>query len=135
MPALHISKVAVGCPSIDALRQRQHARMRDGGVPLRTRFRPKRADELIGGSVYWIIRHRLTARQTILGFDEDEAERKTIIWLDPELVAVQPQPRRAHQGWRYMAAADAPQDWGAGGDGTIELPPALAQRLADLALI
>ena len=43
--------------------------MRDGIVPIVTRFRPTRADELVGGSLYWIIKHRIAARQTILGFD------------------------------------------------------------------
>ena len=135
MPALNISKVAVGCASLDALRRRQLARMQNGIVPLRTRYKPKRADELIGGSVYWIIRHRIAARQAILGFGEDEAERRTIIWLDPALIAVRPQPRRAHQGWRYLATTDAPPDLHEGGDGLAELPAALAGELAGLALI
>lgn len=135
MAELNISKVAVGCASLDALRQRQRARLEDGVVPLRTRYMPKRAEELIGGSVYWIIRHRMAARQTILGFGEDKAERRTIIWLDPELVAVHPQPRRAHQGWRYLAAADAPADWGCADDGLALLPAPLASELVALALI
>jgi hypothetical protein len=135
MPALNISKVAVACASLDALRRRQQARMQNGIVPLRTRYKPKRADELIGGSVYWIIRHRIAARQVILGFEEDSAERKTIICVEPELVLVHPQPRRAHQGWRYLAGTDAPADWGAPDDGTIELPATLAEHLTELALI
>ena len=135
MVALNISKVAVGCASLDALRERQRARMRDGIVRVRTRFRPKRADELIGGSLYWIIRHRVAARQTILGFEEDEAERRTIIRLDPMLIIVHPQPRRAHQGWRYLAEGDAPPDWDDADNGLGELPAELANRLAALALI
>lgn len=135
MAALHISKVAVGCASLDALKERQRARLREGIVPVRTRYRPKRADELIGGSLYWIIRHRVAARQTILGFEEDEVERRTIIRLDPTLVVVHPQPRRAHQGWRYLAAADAPPDWNDAEDGLGQLPVALANQLAALALI
>jgi hypothetical protein len=135
MSALNISKVAVGCASLDALSRRQQGRLQNGLVPLRTRFRPKRADELIGGSVYWIIRHRVAGRQVILGFGEDEAERRTIIWLDPELIAVHPHPRRAHQGWRYLAETDAPADLHGSGDGLGELPAALAGELAALALI
>ena len=100
-----------------------------------TRFRPKRADELIGGSIYWIVKHRIAVRQTILGFDESEADRRTIIRLDPELVPVRALPRRAHQGWRYLAPEDAPPDLGDAGDGLAELPPQLAERLAVLALI
>ena len=135
MSELNISKVAVGCTSLEALRRRQSARIRDGCVPVRTRFRPKRADELIGGSLYWIIKHRVTARQTILGFEDDIAERKTIIRLDPALVAVRPQPRRAHQGWRYLAATDAPRDWDGADEGLANLPPVLAGQLVALALI
>ena len=135
MPALHISKVAVGCASVEALRRRQQARLADGVVPITTRYRPRRADELIGGSIYWIVKHRIAVRQAIIGFADSEVDRRTIIRLDPELVAVRALPRRAHQGWRYLDPADAPPDLDAGGDGLGALPPTLAERLALLALI
>jgi hypothetical protein len=131
---LHISKVAVGCSSLDALRRRQAARVADGAVPIVTRFRPKRAEELVGGSIFWILQHRITARQTILGFAEQEADRRTIIRLDAQLVLVRPAPKRAHQGWRYLPHDDAPGDLGEG-DVTALLPPPLAQALSALALI
>jgi hypothetical protein len=133
--SLNISKVAVGCASIDALKRRQESRVADGIVPLVTRFRPKRAEELIGGSVYWIVKHRITVRQTILGFADREEDRRTIIRLDPELVPVRALPKRAHQGWRYLAEADAPRDLAGDDDGLATLPPELAARLAGLALI
>lgn len=135
MAKLHISKVAVGCGSLDALEKRQRLRLVDGVVPVTTRFRPKRAEELVGGSLYWIVKHRIAARQTILGFDET-AERRTLIRLDPMLVPVRAQPKRAHQGWRYLDPADAPLDHdGEDDDGLLRLPPALAAKLAGLALI
>lgn len=134
MPSLHISKVAVGCASFDALRRRQESRLRDGVVPIVTRFRPKRADELIGGSIYWIVKHRITARQTILGFADGE-DRRTVIRLDPELVPVRALPKRAHQGWRYLTADDAPQDFDGIDEGLATLPPGLAIKLSALALI
>lgn len=134
MSSLNISKVAVGCPSFEALKRRQELRVADGIVPITTRFRPKRADELIGGSIYWIIKHRVTARQTILGFAETE-ERKTIIRLDSTLVPVRAWPKRAHQGWRYLAAADAPQDFDGSEDGLDLMPPSLLGKLSALALI
>jgi len=132
---LHISKVAVGCASLDALRARQAQRLAGGVVPVVTRFRPKRAEELVGGSIYWIVKHRLAARQTILGFAEREGDRRTVIRLHPELVPVRALPRRAHQGWRYLAPADAPQDLADDDSGLAELPPELSARLASLALI
>ena len=135
MSALNISKVAVGCANVEALRRRQEARRQGGVVPLTTRFRPKRAEELVGGSVYWIVKHRITVRQAIIGFGESELDRRTVIKLDPELVPVRALPRRAHQGWRYLAGSDAPPDLAGGSDGLAELPPQLAEKLAVLALI
>jgi hypothetical protein len=132
---LHLSKVAFSCASLETLQRRLAARSRDGVVPVVTRFRPKRADELIGGSLYWIVKQRLAARQTILGFDERPSDRRTIIRLAPELVTVRATAKRGHQGWRYLAAADAPPDLGDGADGMEELPPDLAGKLAVLALI
>jgi hypothetical protein len=134
MPSLNISKVAVGCASIAALQRRQDSRVANGVVPIQTRFRPKRADELIGGSIYWIIKHRIAARQTILGFAET-AERKTIIELDSRLVPVNAWPKRAHQGWRYLPAEDAPGDFDGSDDTLGQLPPALLSTLSALALI
>jgi hypothetical protein len=135
MSLLNISKVAVGCASFDALRKRQESRLAGGVVPIVTRFRPKRADELIGGSIYWIVKHRIAARNTILGFAEREEDRRTIIRLDPQLVPVRARPKRAHQGWRYLAADDAPLDFDGADNDLAELPPELAIRLAALALI
>jgi hypothetical protein len=131
---LHISKVAVGCASLDALRKRQQARLADGVVPIVTRFRPRRADELVGGSIYWIVKHRLTARQTILGFADGE-ERRTVVRLDPRLVPVRSAPKRAHQGWRYLTIEDAPPDFEGDDSGLAELPPLLLNRLSALALV
>jgi hypothetical protein len=130
---LNISKVAVGCTSFEALKRRQEARLRDGVVPISTRFRPKRADELVGGSLYWIVKHRFTARNRILGFEESN-DRRAIIRLEPGLVPVKAWPKRAHQGWRYLTAADAPVDFD-GDDALAALPSGLAMELASLALI
>ena len=64
MADLHLSKVAFSCASYDTLARRQQARLADGVVPLVTRFMPKRAEELVGGSLYWIVKHRLIARNS-----------------------------------------------------------------------
>ena len=132
---LHMSKVAVSCASLETLKRRLESRIRDGVVPVVTRFRPKRAEELIGGSIYWIVKQRIAARQTILGFDLRKSDRKTIILLDPKLVPVRATAKRGHQGWRYLDPADAPADLGQGTDDLEALPPDLAGKLAVLAMI
>ena len=130
-----MSKVAVGCANLGVLQRRNDGRVTGGVVTITTRFMPKRAGELIGGSMFWIIKHRITARQTILGFEADAAARKTIIRLDARLVPVRGVPKRAHQGWRYLGGNDAPRDFEGDEDGLAALPPALLAKLAALALV
>ena len=133
MPTLHLTKVAFACRDVDALRQRIAARASDGEVRVATRMRPKRATELVGGSLFWIVKHRLVAGMEILRF-EDRQDGRIDIVCSAELVAVTPRHCRAHQGWRYLEESDAPS---ADDDGTGlgQLPPQLYGRLAALALV
>ena len=133
MPALHLTKVAFGCRTLDALEKRVAARSRGGEVRVVTRMRPKRMDELIGGSLHWIVKHRIVARQEILRF-EDRGDGRINIVCSAELVIVTPTPKRAHQGWRYLSDDDAPGA-NADGSGVSELPPLLYGKLSALALV
>jgi len=133
VPTLHLTKVAFACRDLDALQQRIARRAIGGEVRIATRMRPKRAAELIGGSLYWIVKHRLIAGQEILRFDDREDGRIDIV-CSAELATVSPQPRRAHQGWRYLEDADAPKG-SDDGSGLGALPPQLYGRLAALALV
>ena len=133
---LHITKVAVGCAEIETLRERLQSRAVDGETFITTRYQPKRADDVVGGSLYWIIKHQLVARQTILGFEDEPDGKRIRIRLSADLVAVRARPKRAHQGWRYLPEADAPADLdGEEADGLADLPPRLAADLFALALI
>ena len=107
MPQLHLTKVAFGCRTIEALEKRVAARARGGEVRVVTRMRPKRADELVGGSLHWIVKHRMVACQQILRF-EDRTDGRIDIVCSAELDLIPPSPKRAHQGWRYLEDEDAP---------------------------
>ena len=133
MPALHLTKVAVGCRTLEVLEKRVAARSHNGEVRVVTRMRPKRMDELIGGSLYWIVKHRLVARQEILRF-EDRKDGRIDIVVSASLEMIPPVPKRAHQGWRYLSDNDAP-DGDADDSGLSELPPLLYVKLAALALV
>ena len=130
--SLHLTKVAVGCASIEALKNRIARRVTQSGeVRVPTRMRPKRASELVGGSLHWIVKHRIVARQQILRLD-DRSDGKIDIVCASDLVILSPIPKRAHQGWRYFeydgeAVAD---DSGLGA-----LPPALYGKLRSLSLV
>lgn len=131
---LHLSKVAFGAHSLDHLAERLAVRAAEGSLFLTTRYLPKRHVEIAGrGSLFWILKHQLVARSPIIGFGE-AAEGKVAILLAMPLVAVRPVPKRAHQGWRYLEAGDAPADLAAGESGDT-LPAGLARDLAALALL
>ena len=131
MPTLHLTKVAFGCRTLEALQKRVAARSREGEIRVVTRMRPKRMDELIGGSLHWIVKHRIIARQQILRFDDRSDGRIDIVCSD-ELVVVSPVPRRGHQGWRYLEAEISGE---ADPSGVADLPPRLYGKLAALALV
>jgi hypothetical protein len=133
VPKLHLTKVAVSCASIEALENRIARRASNGEVRVPTRMRPKRADELVGGSLHWIVKHRIIARQEILRI-EDRTDGRINFVCSAELVRVPPIPKRAHQGWRYLEDEDAPCGE-ADGTGLSELPPRLYGKLAALALV
>ena len=127
-----MTKVAFACRDLEMLQARIAGRDIGGEVRVVTRMRPKRASELICGSLYWIVKHRLIACQQIRRFENREDGRIDIV-CSAELVTLSPRPRRAHQGWRYLEEVDAPPD----GDetGVAELPAQLYGRLAALALV
>jgi hypothetical protein len=135
---LHLTKVAVGCPDLETLAARQAQWWGAGRAGAHTRFMPKRAEELIGGSIFWIIAHRLVARQTILSIAMATTPwgEKCAIELVPDPVPVLPRPLRAHQGWRYLAAVDAPADFaGEAGNGIDALPAGMVRELQALWLL
>ena len=133
MPKLHLTKVAFACRDLEALQQRIVIRSADGELRVATRMRPKRASELVGGNLYWIVKHRLIGCQEILRFEDREDGRIDIV-CSAELVAVSPMPRRAHQGWRYLEDSNAPGT-DDDGSGLGSLPPRLYGKLASLALV
>jgi hypothetical protein len=133
VPKLHLTKVAFACRDLEALQRRIASRAVGGEVRVATRMRPKRAAELIGGNLYWIVKHRLVAGLQILRLEDRDDGRIDIV-CSAELVTVSPTPRRAHQGWRYLEDADAPSG-DEDGSGLGALPPQLYGRLAALALL
>jgi hypothetical protein len=134
MASLHLTKVAVGCRDLPALEKRIAGRDDGGEVRVVTRMRPRRMEELVGGSLYWIVKHRLVACQQIVRFD-DRADGRLDIVCSAQLLLVPAKPKRAHQGWRYLDPADAPKPGDNDDSGIGLLPPPLYGKLAALALL
>ena len=128
---LNMTKVAYGAQSLAEV----HGwfDQREGEARLTTRNLPRRHAEMIGGSVYWILKHQLVARSEIRAF-APAPDGRTDIVIDTRLIDVHPRPRRAHQGWRYLEEADAPPDLAAGKSADV-MPANLAGELAKLGLV
>ena len=142
--ALHIIKLCVGCDSLSDLADWQKKRLKQkrakGQKPELiqvTRMTPKRADEVLdGGSLYWVIKGQIAARQTLLALRPMTVKGAPHCGLvyDKQLVAVVARPRRAFQGWRYLTAEDAPPDL-AKTKGAKGLPETMQRELAALGLL
>lgn len=130
---LHLTKVAYGAQSLEEMRS--WFATRGDEARLTTRYLPKRHAEIVpGGSLFWIFKHQLVMRSLILRFEEAEGGRTNIV-ISPRLIEVMPQPKRAHQGWRYLEDADAPRDLGSGEEAGEVLPGHIAADLARLGLV
>jgi len=144
--ALHLIKLCVGVESIEQLSDwiaQDLAHQRGMGLEPRdthtTRMMPKRIPELLdGGSLYWVIKGQVQARQRMLDLravkGEDGIQRCQIVF-EPEVVPTEWQPKRPFQGWRYLLEKDAPRDLASIGGGGDELPSALKAELAELGLL
>lgn len=143
---LHLIKLCVGCESISDLEEwiaeneAHHRRLKRAYEQKHTtRMVPKRVDELLkGGSLYWVIKGQLAARQKLLDirpFTDGEGIGRCHLVLEPRVVPVEPRPYRPFQGWRYLEVKDAPRDLGRGMGDVAKMPEALRRELADLGLL
>jgi len=130
--ALHLTKIAFGATSLADLQS-----WFDTDEPdkrLRTRYRPTRHAELIGGSLYWIFQHALVGLAVITGFEQRSDGHWDIV-LENRLILVHPQVKKAHQGWRYLTKGKAPADLLDGDVAGDALPVKMARDLSKLGLV
>jgi hypothetical protein len=144
--ALHLIKLCVGCDSVrdleDWIKQKLKAKRKNGEKPERihiTRIVPKRKAELLdGGSLYWVIKGEIVCRERIRDvrpFVDKAGIGRCALVLDPKVILVEPRPYRAFQGWRYLAAVDAPRDLDKVVKGAAAMPETLRRELRELGLM
>jgi hypothetical protein len=144
---LHLIKLSVGTETVADLEgwiAQKIAAQKKRGVktPERvhtTRMVPKRANELTnGGSIFWVIKGQIMCRETILAIkpftDKDGIHRCKLV-LDPTCILVEPRPRAAFQGWRYLDDKDAPRDLAKAAPGAANMPEAMRRELRELGLL
>jgi hypothetical protein len=143
---LHLVKLSVGATSFADLKEwiaERAAQARAKGLPPRhihvTRMTPKRETELLdGGSIYWVIKGEITARQQLLAIepfrDKDGIGRCRLV-MQTKLIPVVPRPMRAFQGWRYLDAKSAPADLKGSPDSLSDMPEPMRKELRELGLL
>ena len=137
--AIHLIKLCVGAERVEDLtnwQKQPRAKGPDGNPRHVTRMWPKREAELLnGGSLYWVFKGVVLARQRILRLDEvlgqDGITRCGIV-LDPKVHRTEAVPKRPFQGWRYLKAPDAPRDLPEGRAREENIPPKLMAALAEI---
>jgi hypothetical protein len=137
---LHLKKLSVGSTSIDSLREwHDEVLARRGRIIHVTRSFPRRAEEILpGGSIYWVIKGKMCARQLIEEFIEVEREDGGVscgIVMKPGLIPVFEKRHRPFQGWRYLEEKDAPLDLPTDAEGEDTMPMEMAEELRDLGLL
>lgn len=139
---VHLQKFCVGAERVEDLedwQRRLMQRRRAEGLDPRpvhvTRSSPKRAAEVLnGGSLYWVFKGLILARQRIEALEPDEGPdgvTRCRIVLDPAIHRTRAVARRPFQGWRYLEAKDAPADIAAG-DPLADLPEELRRALSEV---
>lgn len=134
----HLLKLCVGAEKVEDLIEWQAARFADGPAMHVTRMWPKRDAEILdGGSLYWVFKGLVLARQKVLGLEEiigDDGIHRCAILLDRDVIRTEAMPRRAFQGWRYLAPNDAPSDIVKGRTREEPLPRELMAALTEMGL-
>lgn len=143
---LHLIKLSVGATSFTDLKDwiaERAAAARAKGQPPRhihvTRMTPKRDAELLdGGSIYWVIKGEIAARQKLLAIepfrDKDGIGRCRLV-MQTKLIAVSPRPMRAFQGWRYLDVKSAPPDLKGSPESLANMPEPMRKELRELGLL
>lgn len=139
---VHLIKLSVGPESLSDLERWQQSRLRDlkkRGQPAElvhiTRHMPKRAAEVLdGGSIYWVIKGWLCARQKLIELRPLTCDGVPHCGLvcAPEMIRIQPRQHRPFQGWRYFDPKNAPPDLV---KGTQDLSEEMLRELSELGLL
>lgn len=113
--ALHMLKLAAGISDLAELKEMQKERRKERGIyAFYTRNMPKREEEILdGGSIYWVVKGQIQARQRIKGFKPIINRRgrpAVLVTFEAKLTPTHWRPHRPFRGWRYMTPSEAPKD-------------------------
>ena len=146
-PSVNIVKLAVGVKSVEelALIQRQFLTQRgtlaNSGFYHSTKMMPKKHEAIVkSGSLYWVIKGVICARQKIVAITKDEDSdgiKRCKIFLDDTIIKTTPMRKKPFQGWRYLKKNRTPVDIADPITGTFEddIPLEVQQKLLEMGLL
>ncbi len=139
---INIIKICVGAKGVHDLwvwQKEKQATDINSKIIHVTRMRPQREHELLnGGSIYWVFKGLILARQEIISLQElrsADGILKCGLVLSPELYLTYPVRKRPFQGWRYLKTSDAPKDLEKYSPGNDDLPKDLKMAMSELGLV
>ena len=119
-PSINIVKLAVGVQSVEelALIQRRFLnQLRDQtnkGFYHSTKLMPKKHEAIVeSGSLYWVIKGVICARQKIVEIikqEDPDGIKRCRIYLEDAIIKTTPVRKRPFQGWRYLKKNKTPAD-------------------------
>ena len=119
-PSINIVKLAVGVQSVEelALIQRRFLnQLRDQtnkGFYHSTKLMPKKHEAIVeSGSLYWVIKGVICARQKIVEIikqEDPDGIKRCRIYLENSIIKTTPIRKRPFQGWRYLKKNNTPAD-------------------------
>ena len=146
-PNINIVKLAVGIQSVEelALTQRRFLNQvgshENNGFYHSTKLMPKKHEAIVkSGSLYWVIKGVICARQKIVAITKQEDSdgiKRCRIFLADSIIKTTPIRKRPFQGWRYLKKNKTPADLLSPVTGTFDddIPLEVQQQLLEVGLL
>ena len=146
-PTINIVKLAVGIQSVEELALMQRQFLSEAGTNSNngfyhsTKLMPKKHEAIVkSGSLYWVIKGVICARQKIVAITKQEDAdgiKRCKIFLDNSIIKTTPIRKKPFQGWRYLKKNRTPTDIANPVTSTFEtdIPLKLQQQLLEVGLL
>ena len=139
MAYINLIKINVGSSTVKDIRKWQlnnKEKWPDKKPRHITRMWPKRQLEILnGGSIFWVIKGYIMARQKILGMEEfyrGDNVRCCSLIFDSTIYETESVRKRPFQGWRYLEIEQSPADLKIDRRNNDSIPAQLLAELADI---
>ena len=146
-PTVNIVKLAVGVQSVEELSliQRrflnQSVNQENNCFYHSTKLMPKKHEAIVkSGSLYWVIKGVICARQKIVAItkqEDSDGVKRCKIFLNDTIIKTTPIRKRPFQGWRYLKKNKTPADIANPVTGTFDddIPLEVQQKLLEVGLL